>query len=120
MRVALVEDDRGPAGYCILGPSRDGEAQGEAWTLFVDPGTWGAGLSDALIEDGLAWLAAAGFGSVTAWSFVDNRRANRFYQRYGFRDEGLRRSLPEFAGLVAARLARPLIASATRPTAEPG
>ena len=85
-----------------------------------DPGTWGAGLAGALIEDGLAWLDAAGFDSVTVWSFVSNRRANRFCQRYGFREEGLRRSLPEFAGLVAARWSRPLIASATRPTAEPG
>ncbi|MBA3509358.1 MAG: GNAT family N-acetyltransferase [Thermoleophilaceae bacterium] len=115
VRVAVADAGGTVEGYCVVGPTRDeGQAGGEVWTLFVDPGAWGGGAADRLLMDGLGWMSGRDADPVTVWSFVDNRRAKRFYERHAFRADGAQRTLPEFAGLVAERLARPQSATARR------
>ncbi|WP_419997253.1 ribosomal protein S18-alanine N-acetyltransferase [Streptomyces boninensis] len=76
---------------------------GLAWVPGLDAGTadiltiaaaadrLGAGVGPALLEDLLAAAAAAGCAEVLLDVRVDNHRAQRFYERYGFTTIGVRR-----------------------------
>lgn len=87
--VRLAEDDGKPAGYAKLGPpSLPFEPQGQAIELrqFYVLKRWhGQGVARELMEWALAearrWDAEEMYLSV----FVDNHRARRFYEGYGFR-----------------------------------
>lgn len=44
-----------------------------------------------MLRAGLAGLEQAGFSQVTLWVLDANERARRFYQRFGFTDDGTRK-----------------------------
>jgi GNAT superfamily N-acetyltransferase len=91
----LVAEENGEhLGYCTCGESRDPDASpemGEVRTLFVAPAAWRHGAGSALMAAALDDLRARGYSEASVWSFADNERANRFYERHGFtRDGGVR------------------------------
>jgi RimJ/RimL family protein N-acetyltransferase len=109
----LEEDDGGRLlGYSIFGTNRDEDPQpgtGEIRTFFVDPDTWGQGVGKRLIAATLDGLRELGYQRAMLWSFDGNERANRFYERHGFRRDGAERRDPDvWADALIVRYSRAL------------
>jgi len=98
-------------GVGHAGPARDvdlGPTTGQLTTLYVAPGTWGAGTGLALHDAALDRLGTAEYDSAVVWMLSTNDRARRFYRRQGWvRDRILR--VQQFGGRVVIdhRLSRP-------------
>ncbi|AQT81501.1 hypothetical protein B1R94_22965 [Mycolicibacterium litorale] len=91
----LVAVDHGMVhGHISIGRSRDDDLTdaGEVWALYVDPPHWGAGVGDALIATGCDRLRRAGYRRASLWVLADNLRARRFYERSGWRTDGVQRT----------------------------
>ncbi|MDQ2879185.1 MAG: GNAT family N-acetyltransferase [Pseudomonadota bacterium] len=87
-RVRLAVADAAIVGYCTMGPvAFPGEWPDDAvelCNLYV-LGPWqGEGIAPVLIEWGLDWARRRAASEVILSVFVDNHRARRFYERYGF------------------------------------
>ena len=84
----LAEDDGRPAGFLKLGPlSLPVEPAGKAIELrqlYVLKDWQGAGIAKELIDWFLAEARERGADEIYLTVYVDNRRARRFYERYGF------------------------------------
>jgi GNAT superfamily N-acetyltransferase len=70
--VWLAEGDDGPAGYVAFRPDFIEH-------LFVQPEAQGAGLGLVLLDKARETTA-----ELTLWTFQQNLRARRFYERHGF------------------------------------
>jgi diamine N-acetyltransferase len=88
----LAEDDEGLVGYCKVGPvtlpvASDAGAI-ELRQLYLRERGKGTGAAQALM--GWAIDTARARGAATLWLsvYIDNHRAKRFYERYGFVDRG--------------------------------
>jgi len=94
----VAELDDVVVGWLGYGPSRDdppadpspGAAGpvGEIYGIYVHPDHWRAGAGTALMAEGEAGLAAAGFGEAMLWVLENNSGARRFYERLGWRHDG--------------------------------
>jgi GNAT superfamily N-acetyltransferase len=86
--VRLVEGDEGPVGYAKLGPpSLPFEPRGpciELRQFYVLKPWHGAGVSQELMRWALEQGKQRGAMEMYLSVFVDNHRARRFYERYGF------------------------------------
>ena len=89
MRYLLAFDDKGLAGYCMMGaldmPVDDPRAL-ELHRLYLHQRAKGAGVADALIQETIAWARAKGAPALYLSVWENNERAQRFYRRYGFED----------------------------------
>jgi ribosomal protein S18 acetylase RimI-like enzyme len=56
--------------------------------LYLDEEAKGTGLAQALMEAALAEARARGVKELYLTVWVDNHRARRFYERYGFEEVG--------------------------------
>lgn len=105
--VAVVDGEI--VGWSSVGPYRDedvpppGPDAGEINAIYVLPERWGAGIGRALMAHALQELAAGGLSPVLLWVLRDNTRARRFYQRAGFRPDGVTQ-LYEVGGAVLPEL----------------
>ena len=93
--VAEVEGEI--VGFVGVGPSRDADADGELYTIYVDPAHWGTGAGRQLIRAGEERMHELGYRTVVLWVMDGNERAERFYASAGWRADGERRTI-EFAG----------------------
>ena len=88
----LAEEDGVLAGYAKIGPNDlPGDAPDgtlELHHLYVLPGWHGAGVGAALMDWVLDEARRRGAGHLQLSVFVDNHRARRFYERYGFEEVG--------------------------------
>lgn len=79
-------------GYVTLGPQDLGIEPGARWwvlrQLYLDEEAKGTGLAQALMEAALAEARARGVKELYLTVWVDNHRARRFYERYGFEEVG--------------------------------
>jgi ribosomal protein S18 acetylase RimI-like enzyme len=95
-------------GFASLGRSRDDEALGELYAIYVLPAAWGGGAGPALMAEGLERLRGSGFQEAVLWVLEDNPRARAFYQRSGWALDGQARAetfLDTFVGEVRYRIA---------------
>jgi len=88
----IAEDVRGPFGYCKLGPltlpaTPSGPALELRQLYLLDRGK-GTGAAQALMDWAIATARARGAGELWLSVYVDNHRARRLYERYGFEDRG--------------------------------
>jgi GNAT superfamily N-acetyltransferase len=94
-------------GFCsVATPARHPEAglrTAEIAALYVDPGSWRAGVGRALLSDALERLRRRGCERVTLWVFERNVRARDFYATFGFVPDGASKR-DEPAGPVQLRL----------------
>lgn len=107
----MAEDASGMLGFTMPGASRDADASdevGEIRTIFATPATWGRGVGRALMTAALDDLRERGYSEATVWSFADNDRANRFYERSGFTPDGATRTQSEWADIPQLRYRRSL------------
>lgn len=90
--VMLAEDDGRAIGYTKLGPPHlPFEPRGEAAELrqlYVVEDYKGQGIAAALIDWVIERARARGADHLYLSVFIDNHRARRFYERYGFEAEG--------------------------------
>jgi [ribosomal protein S18]-alanine N-acetyltransferase len=105
-RYYLVADDDGAiaayAGLLVAG------AQADVLTLAVAAGRWGRGIGSALLEALLTEAARRGCTEVFLEVRTDNIRAQRLYQRYGFRQIGIRKGYYQPSGADALVMRRDL------------
>ena len=107
----MAEDESGMLGFTMPGTSRDADATdqvGEVRTMFAVPAAWGRGVGHALMTAALDDLRGRGHSEATVWSFADNERANRFYERHGFARDGAERTEAAWANIVEVRYRRSL------------
>ena len=88
----LADQDGKLVGFVKCGPNElpIDEAE-EAWELhqfYIAEEAKGQGISDALMEWALAEAQRRGFNDLLLSVFVDNHRARRFYERWGFVEIG--------------------------------
>lgn len=62
--------------------------EGEIRAVYVDPEQWSRGAGLALMTEAVRWLRDSGYTPIRLWVLVDNPRARRFYERFGFRADG--------------------------------
>ena len=87
----LAEDDGVPAGFAKLGPDDlPGAAPGaiELYQLYVLEPWKGRGIASALMDWAIASARAGGAPELRLTVYIDNHRARRFYERYGFQEVG--------------------------------
>jgi len=101
-RVAAALDETGAIiGLVAAGATRDPDAP-TAWELYsinVMAHQQGSGLADDLMQ------ATVGDRDMTLWVLAENARAQRFYDRHGFRIEGATR-MHEVTGVPEMRMVR--------------
>lgn len=80
-------------GFVSYG-ERGGEAPGvgEIFALYVLAERYGTGLGHRLMEAALEQLRD--YSEVRLWVLQENRRAIRFYEKWGFRPDGTEKDLP--------------------------
>ena len=81
----------------MIRPVTAEDAEGELYTIYVDPGRWGTGVGRELIRAGEERLRELGYGKVVLWVLDGNRRAQRFYESAGWAADGEQRTI-EFFG----------------------
>ena len=89
----VVEDETGRlVGWCTVAPSRDADADGELWGIYVLQEAWGTGAGTALLVAGTDVLGELGYREAILWVLEDNPRARRFYERAGWALDGARKA----------------------------
>lgn len=90
--VMLGESGGALLGYCTLGVQDLGiELAPASWVLrqlYLDEPAKGAGLAPALMDWAIEETRARGLANIYLTVWVENHRARRFYERYGFREIG--------------------------------
>jgi GNAT superfamily N-acetyltransferase len=99
----VAEGEAGIAGWCTVGPSRDADADGELWGIYVLPGAWGSDAGTALLAAGVDALRDSGCDEAILWVLEDNPRARRFYEREGWTLDGGRKE-DQFLGVTVAEV----------------
>jgi len=96
--VYLAEAAGRALGFASVGPAQDEDAEQEdrsLYTMYLDPEAWGLGVAKELmtrVDDDVPTQ-----GALTLWVFEKNARARKFYERHGFKADGVER-LEEYAG----------------------
>ena len=96
-RTTMAVCDGIGVGLIVAGPASDSAPTlsqgtvGQISLLHVHPDARDRGIGTCLLNDALAWLAAAGHLQAVLWVLVANDRARRFYEHRGWDDDGARR-----------------------------
>jgi len=98
----LARDDEGIVGGATSGPARDDDApvELELYAINLLRRVHGTGLADALMAH------AIGDRPAYLWVVEGNARAEAFYRRHGFADDGVRKPEPR-TGVLEVRMVRP-------------
>jgi GNAT superfamily N-acetyltransferase len=89
----VAEAEGTVVGFVSVGASRDSDANGELFAIYVDPDHWGTGVGRALIAAGEQRLRELGLTDVILWVLEDNPRARRFYEQAGWHADGTSRPI---------------------------
>ncbi|SMY11724.1 GNAT family N-acetyltransferase [Brevibacterium jeotgali] len=88
-------------GFSIHGPARDADRTGtELYALYVLQEHYGSGAGQGLLD------SAIGDSPACLWVAAENPRAIRFYEKNGFRSDGMRRTDADVEGLEEIRMVR--------------
>jgi ribosomal protein S18 acetylase RimI-like enzyme len=88
----VAEVDGDIAGYVSLEPCEDEETPGTVGTIagiYVRPEERGLGIGQALMREAMARSRDRGLVEVYLWVLRENRRAVDFFERLGFRMNGV-------------------------------
>lgn len=67
------------------------ERSAEIVALHSIPESWGCGVGKAIMDNAMEDIFNNGFEKVYLWVFEQNKRARRFYEKYGFVSDGTSR-----------------------------
>jgi len=94
--VLVAEDEARIVGFSSFGPVRDGGENrlltGEIYSIYVLEEFWNLGIGRTLMENSLTALERDGFSSVKVWVLETNQRAISFYEKFGFKTDGLKKT----------------------------
>ena len=96
----VAEIDGEIVGFVSVGASRDEDADGELYAIYVHPDHWGTGAGKALIEAGETELRRLGHRDAVLWVLQDNPRARRFYELAGWETDSELRGIEIFGMTV--------------------
>lgn len=88
-------------GFCVYGPSGDGDAlpaTGELVAINLLPAAWRRGLGERMMRRFLAAAAERRWHALTLWVLAANERARAFYEAQGFRADGTTRVDSQLTG----------------------
>lgn len=87
--LVAVRDDR-VVGWASLGSGRDpdGLSDGEVYGIYADPSAWSTGAGHALLVAAEQHIADAGHDRAYLWVLDGNERADAFYARHGWVEDG--------------------------------
>lgn len=90
----IAKDDENVIGFAVCGPCRDEDHReaGEVYALYILKAYYDQKVGYRLMQAALNQLAA--YPEVIIWVLKENKRAIRFYQRCGFRFDGMEKELP--------------------------
>lgn len=91
-RTWVADEDGRVVGFAVTGPSQDADADertGELYALYLVPERFGQGIGKRLLDHSLGDLRGRGFRTVTLWVLETNEAGRRFYEREGWRADGL-------------------------------
>jgi GNAT superfamily N-acetyltransferase len=98
----VCEHDGRVVGFASTGPSRDEDALGELYAIYVDPDAWSTGAGRGLMESAERTLAGE-YRAALLWVLEDNPRGRTFYERAGWAPDGARKVQERF-GVRAAEV----------------
>jgi GNAT superfamily N-acetyltransferase len=78
-----VADDGGVVGFCHAAGSVD-EEMGEVYSIYVLPGSWGAGHGRALLAAAESTILSLGYDRALLWVLEANAMARGFYESQGW------------------------------------
>lgn len=86
----VAEREGHVVGWASIGSGRDpdGLADGEVYGIYADPSAWSTGAGHALLEAAEHRIAAAGHTRAYLWVLDGNDRADAFYARHGWEEDG--------------------------------
>ncbi|MPZ97752.1 MAG: GNAT family N-acetyltransferase [Dehalococcoidia bacterium] len=76
--------------FAITGPGRNEDTLnlGELHAIYLLPDEWGAGTAARMLELAVTQFRHEGRPAAVLWVLEQNRRARRFYERYGWHTDG--------------------------------
>jgi GNAT superfamily N-acetyltransferase len=92
----VAEADGTIVGFVSVGASREPDADGELFAIYVDPDHWGTGVGRDLITAAEERLRELGYSEAMLWVLAENARARRFYERAGWHHDGTTRPIEIF------------------------
>jgi len=91
----VVEDSKSLVGFCVFGPTRDddsqGESVGEILSINIHPDHWRRGCGRYLCQAVFKEAEHRQWRSLALWVLKANERAHLFYQSLGFSRDGSER-----------------------------
>jgi len=78
-----------------MGPSRDADATpetGELSSIYLDPEVWRQGIGTLLMRWAMVAAPSRSWAKMTLWVLKGNARAQAFYERSGWRADGVAKS----------------------------
>ena len=79
-------------GSVFWGPAEAPDATpetAEVYAIYLDPDAIGRGIGRALLDAAVGDMVGAGFAAAILWVLDTNDRARRFYERAGWRPDGV-------------------------------
>jgi len=82
-------------GFFFINKSKDEDKPhaGEIVAIYLLEEYWGKGTGRILLDYSVDKLRQMGHGEVTLWTFEDNIRARRFYEKCGFSFDGAKKEM---------------------------
>ncbi len=106
--VLVAEEEGEVVGFASTGTTDDADRRdptwGELYALYVEPGRWGRGVGQNLLEASETRLRKAGFTDALLWVVAENERARRFYEAGGWEEDGTSKIM--FIGTEGVRVVR--------------
>jgi ribosomal protein S18 acetylase RimI-like enzyme len=93
---AILFKDDIAAGILTYGSSKDIDLNNsyiEILRIYIQPSYWGQNLGAELMAWGLDKLQQQGCAKVTLWVIEENMRARKFYEKLGFVQDGVTRTI---------------------------
>ena len=89
----VVEINKQIIGFANMGISRDPDKivppTGEIYAIYLLPTHWRQGLGQQLFNEAIKWLNAQNLPESVIWVLEGNWPARRFYEKQGFRPDGV-------------------------------
>jgi ribosomal protein S18 acetylase RimI-like enzyme len=99
--VFLLEDEGQTVAFCHMYPTHDPDddpkSVGHITSVHVLPHLRGRGYGRRLIDHVVAEFRRRKFREITLWVLEENRKARIFYDTYGFRPDGGKKTYPNTA-----------------------
>lgn len=92
--IAYVEGQ--PIGMLIIGTTPDADVKpntGDIMALYLLPEFWGKGYGKELMDFGVNRLYELSHNDIVLWVLESNKRAIKFYEKYGFTFDGVKREI---------------------------